>query len=125
MMIMIEPGLFIDNILPSVGLYDTKLGYSCLTNQSEKNKCVGRIISCCDRMRAEIQLHESYDTWCEDNRAKDTITDSWSHDLKAVVITAKKNNYREILFCCSGGGIKCRQHCYIINTYPKSRNVDL
>jgi hypothetical protein len=48
-------------------------------------------------MRAEIQLHESYDTWCEDNRAKDTITDSWSHDLKAVVITAKKNNYRDIL----------------------------
>jgi len=99
LMIMIEPELFIDNILPSVGLYSTKLGKDItpgthviflLPDQSEKKKCVGRIISCRDRMHAEIQLYESYDTWCENNRAKDTITDSWSRDLKEVVITDRK-----------------------------------
>ena len=60
---MIESELFIDNILPSIGLYSTKLGKDSTPgthmiflhpNQSENNKCVGRIISCRDRMHAEI-----------------------------------------------------------------------
>jgi hypothetical protein len=36
-------------------------------------------------MHAEIHLYELYGTWSKD-RAKETITDSWSCDLKEVVV---------------------------------------
>ena len=70
---MIEPVLFTsidDDVIPCTGLYCSRFGRDLLPGThivfncpNTNQQCVGRIISCHDRINAVINKYEYYDKW--------------------------------------------------------------
>ena len=93
---MLQPVFFTtveDHHIPCTGLFCSRFGRHLLpgthiifTQGNNEEKCVGRIISCADRVEALINKYDYYSDW-NVGQSTPVLTDSWSLGLPELVIT--------------------------------------